>query len=116
MDTIDHLSVQTDGHHHFQFHPEIPIIECLICQSLSLIASEYNFHSLEVVDRVSETQLQVGENSNRNGQQFSLKFPFLKHNIPHIEPCLILIKHVFTCAIGITFIIRIRISPLIIFH
>ena len=24
----------------------------------------YNFHSLEVVDRVSETQLQVGENSN----------------------------------------------------
>ena len=24
-----------------------------------------NFHSLEVVDRVSETQLQVGENSNR---------------------------------------------------
>ena len=23
-----------------------------------------NFHSLEVVDRVSETQLQVGENSN----------------------------------------------------
>ena len=25
---------------------------------------EYFFHSLEVVDRVSETQLQVGENSN----------------------------------------------------
>ena len=24
----------------------------------------HNFHSLEVVDRVSETQLQVGENSN----------------------------------------------------
>ena len=24
-----------------------------------------NFHSLEVVDRVSETQLQVGENSDR---------------------------------------------------
>ena len=24
----------------------------------------HNFHALEVVDRVSETQLQVGENSN----------------------------------------------------
>ena len=29
-----------------------------ICQNLN------NFHSLEVVDRVSETQLQVGDNSN----------------------------------------------------
>ena len=30
---------------------------------LHFVKSEY-FHSLEVVDRVSETQLQVGENSN----------------------------------------------------
>ena len=30
---------------------------------LHFLKSE-NFHSLEVVDRVSETQLQVGENSN----------------------------------------------------
>ena len=29
-----------------------------------LIISPNNFHSLEVVNRVSETQLQVGENSN----------------------------------------------------
>ena len=29
-----------------------------------LIVWELNFHSLEVVDRVSETQLQVGENSD----------------------------------------------------
>ena len=28
------------------------------------LSNLYNFHSLEVVDRVSETQLQVGENSN----------------------------------------------------
>ena len=27
-----------------------------------LATHSYNFHSLEVVDRVSETQLQVGEN------------------------------------------------------
>ena len=30
---------------------------------LHLIKSEY-FHSLEVVNRISETQLQVGKNSN----------------------------------------------------
>ena len=29
----------------------------------SLLSNLTNFHSLEVVDRVSETQLQVGENS-----------------------------------------------------
>ena len=31
----------------------------------SILSNLNNFHSLEVVDRVSETQLQVGENSNR---------------------------------------------------
>ena len=31
----------------------------------SILSTMNNFHSLEVVDRVSETQLQVGENSNR---------------------------------------------------
>ena len=30
----------------------------------SILANLSNYHSLEVVDRVSETQLQVGENSN----------------------------------------------------
>ena len=30
----------------------------------SILSSLNNFHSLEVVDRVSETELQVGENSN----------------------------------------------------
>ena len=30
----------------------------------SILSNQNNFHSLEVVDRVSETQLQVGENSN----------------------------------------------------
>ena len=30
----------------------------------SILSDLNNFHSLEVVDRVSETQLQVGENSN----------------------------------------------------
>ena len=30
----------------------------------SILSNMNNFHSLEVVDRVSETQLQVGENSN----------------------------------------------------
>ena len=30
----------------------------------SILSNLNNFHSLEVVDRVSETQLQVGENSN----------------------------------------------------
>ena len=30
----------------------------------SILLNMNNFHSLEVVDRVSETQLQVGENSN----------------------------------------------------
>ena len=29
-----------------------------------ILSNLNNFHSLEVVDRVSETQLQVGENSN----------------------------------------------------
>ena len=36
-----------------------------ICKQLtSNLSNLNNFHSLEVVDRVSETQLQVGENSN----------------------------------------------------
>ena len=36
-----------------------------ISESLTVILLNVNkFHSLEVVDRVSETQLQVGENSN----------------------------------------------------
>ena len=30
----------------------------------SILSNPNNFHSLEVVDRVSETQLQVGENSD----------------------------------------------------
>ena len=30
-----------------------------------ILSNLNNFHSLEVVDRVSETQLQVGENSDR---------------------------------------------------
>ena len=30
----------------------------------SILSNLNNFHSLEVVDRVSETQLQVGDNSN----------------------------------------------------
>ena len=30
----------------------------------SVLSNLNNFHSLEVVDRVSETQIQVGENSN----------------------------------------------------
>ena len=29
-----------------------------------ILSNRNNFHSLEVVDRVSETQLQVGENSD----------------------------------------------------
>ena len=32
-------------------------------QLTSILSYLRNFHSLEVVDRVSETQLQVGENS-----------------------------------------------------
>ena len=36
-----------------------------ICNHLtSILSYQNNFHSLEVVDRVSETQLQVGENSD----------------------------------------------------
>ena len=34
-------------------------------KSVYLYACYVDFHSLEVVDRVSETQLQVGENSDR---------------------------------------------------
>ena len=30
----------------------------------SILSNLNNFHSLDIVDRVSETQLQVGENSN----------------------------------------------------
>ena len=33
-----------------------------LCENISALLAY--FHSLEVVDRVSETQLQVGENSN----------------------------------------------------
>ena len=33
-------------------------------QLTSILSNMNNFHSLEVVDRVSETQLQVGENSD----------------------------------------------------
>ena len=33
-------------------------------ESTSILSNLNNFHSREVVDRVSETQLQVGENSN----------------------------------------------------
>ena len=43
-------------------------IKCDINQQdykeMTPILSIFCFHSLEVVDRVSETQLQVGENSN----------------------------------------------------
>ena len=36
-----------------------------ICKQLTSILSNLNnFHSLEAVDRVSETQFQVGENSD----------------------------------------------------
>ena len=58
----------------FYSHIKYPIlnmfkIKCDINQqdlnSVDLILSNLNnFHSLEVVDRVSETQLQVGKNSN----------------------------------------------------
>ena len=33
-------------------------------QDFKIVDNLNNFHSLEVVDRVSEAQLQVGENSN----------------------------------------------------
>ena len=33
-------------------------------QLTSILSNLDNFHSLEALDRVSETQLQVGENSN----------------------------------------------------
>ena len=33
-------------------------------KSTCILSNLNNFYSLEVVDRVSETQLQVGENSN----------------------------------------------------
>ena len=44
-------------------------IKCAINQQIfisltSLLSNLNDFHSLEVVDRVSETQLQVSENSN----------------------------------------------------
>ena len=43
-------------------------IKCDINQQdlkrFDILSNLYNLHSLEVVDRVSETQLQVGENSN----------------------------------------------------
>ena len=46
-------------------------IECDINQQdlktvtlTSILSNLNNFHSLEVVDRVSETQVQVGENSD----------------------------------------------------
>ena len=32
--------------------------------TISILSNLNNYHSLEVVERVSETQLQVGENSN----------------------------------------------------
>ena len=39
----------------------------MICKELTSILSNLNnFHSLEVVDRVSETQLQVGEKFKLN--------------------------------------------------
>ena len=46
-----------------------------------------NFHSLEVVDRVSETQLQVGENSNwiiwrlKGKNSFSADTVFIRRNL-----------------------------------
>ena len=43
----------------------LSIVISMICIELtSILSNPNNFHSLEVVDRVSETQLQVGENSN----------------------------------------------------
>ena len=36
----------------------------IIKNSFVILLNLNNFHSLEVVDRVSKTQLQVGENSN----------------------------------------------------
>ena len=47
------------------FNPRYRMYSGLIWKELtSILSNMNNFHSLEVVDRVSETQLQVGENSN----------------------------------------------------
>ena len=42
-------------------HPYLKIVD------FHFVKSGYNFYSLEVVDRVSDTQFQVGENSNFGG-------------------------------------------------
>ena len=54
---------------HIKYHINMLKIKCDINQQdLERVDRHFvnlnNFHSLEVVDRVSETQLQVGENSN----------------------------------------------------
>ena len=54
-------------YYHIKYHIlNMSKIKCGINQQevTSILSNLDNFHSLEVVDRVSETQLQVGENSN----------------------------------------------------
>ena len=41
-----------------------PVISKICSLLTSFLSNLNNFHLLEVVDRISETQLQVGENSN----------------------------------------------------
>ena len=50
----------------FYYHIKYHILNMLKIwkQLTSILSNLNNFHSLEVVDRVSETQLQVGDNSD----------------------------------------------------
>ena len=49
-----------------------------------MVIQSHNFHSFEVVDRVSETQLQVGENydvqSSLKQFHFGIKFNLLRYD------------------------------------
>ena len=48
----------------------------------SILSKMNNFHSLEVVDRVSETQLQVGENVAVKGLTTTPKnYSIIKHSV-----------------------------------
>ena len=64
--SISQGAILGGGGFHFLLAHLVPLFKYVTdkMRHQSILSNLNNFHSLEVVDRVSETQLQVSENSN----------------------------------------------------
>ena len=61
-----------------------------------MLSNLNNFHSLEVVDRVSETQLQVGENSKLNNLAVKGLTDYRDHPVAGYAPSDIVVRQIDT--------------------